>query len=72
MGRLKVSDAEIRDIYNAMQELDDTVTADRILCNPLYREAFLNRLDISDDEVEEATLRRLINLRKSKKLEPGK
>lgn len=70
MSVLKVTDNEIRAVYATMQQRDETVTADVILCNPVYRAEFLKRLDVDIPVVEEATLRRLINLRKSSKLEP--
>lgn len=68
MSVLKVADIEIRDVYEAMQKSDNTITADAILCNPVYRRWFLKELGVVFPEVEEATLRRLINLRKSNKL----
>lgn len=70
MSALIVSDRQIRSVYTAMKNSDNTITADVILCNPVFRRWFLKELDVEFPEVEEAALRRLINLRKSKRLEP--
>ena len=64
-----VSDRQIRAAYARIKNTDNTITADVILCNPVYRTWFLNELEVVLPVTEEAVLRRLINLRKSKRLE---